>query len=152
MSKCSRRMKPDNYPNFCTMSFIRRLTTAQQVATNQNMIKNYGQKLQETSTLAGSIIPSTYDELVEKMKKDAKATKDHHNRIVAVMWLYITYLNDLPEKCRKKICKPKLNNDQIKYCIEIVKGNITLLERQKIINKEELCYMKKLKNKLCEML
>ena len=49
------------------------------------------------------------------------------------------------------MCKPKLNNDEIKYCIILVKNNIILIENQNIINEDELKYIKKILKKLCSM-
>jgi len=144
------KLNPSTYPKFCTLSFVKKLTNAQQTAITQNIIKNYGPNLQITSTKSGSISPSNYDDLIVAYKADAKATKYHHDRVIAVMWLYINYLNDLPNKCRKHVCKPKLSKSQRDICIDIVKSNIALLERQQTPNHEEINYFKKLLHKLCD--
>ena len=132
-------------PNPCILTSIKKITLAQQIASNQMRCREIEKIMQVTSTLAGALsTPSNYPLLIDRLKIDSKNAENLHNRIKANEWLLIYYVNDLDRKCNKKYCKPHLNKDQIIICINIVKSNIALIEFQQIINKIELKYMNNL--------
>jgi hypothetical protein len=111
----------------CLLTTIKKLTVAQNIATNQMKCRELEKNMQNTSTLAGQLnISSNYPLLIEKLHANEKEMKQLLDKTIAINWLFVNYVNDL--KCNKKICQKKLTCFQILICRNIVKANIALIK------------------------